>query len=311
MEEIRQAKVYGVRPARTFEQAAAKFVLETGSCWFKWGAGGLAEELSQIGSTRLTWWRMSPRACCREPAVSFKSEDAEDGSEGCDGVPQGGHERLIALEFGIGDTENVAKHAVARVVTYVDEGPVAGAERKDAERAIGDQVGIVDHRWTRLAADPSKTVAHQIPVFAKMRGMDEFFEAISAVVPKQGTWRHGYRFARTPLGQLSEGDYGRQSCAAPHDVRVLRDVMTGASHVVGKGSNIVGEAPGMHEIGHDLAHQRQPTRCVADRVVIVVQGRTQHEIDQDSGTGDVLATVEWNRLSDLGRTDELRCSRVR
>ena len=28
MEEIRQALVYGVRPARTFEQAAAKFVLE-------------------------------------------------------------------------------------------------------------------------------------------------------------------------------------------------------------------------------------------------------------------------------------------
>ena len=28
MEETRQAQVYGVRPARTFEQAAAKFVLE-------------------------------------------------------------------------------------------------------------------------------------------------------------------------------------------------------------------------------------------------------------------------------------------
>src|SRR5215467_14327521 len=28
MEEIRQAQVFGVRPARTFEQAAAKFVLE-------------------------------------------------------------------------------------------------------------------------------------------------------------------------------------------------------------------------------------------------------------------------------------------
>src|SRR5438093_10575809 len=28
MEEARQAQVYGVRPARTFEQAAAKFVLE-------------------------------------------------------------------------------------------------------------------------------------------------------------------------------------------------------------------------------------------------------------------------------------------
>jgi integrase len=28
MEEIRQAKIYGVRPSRTFEQAAAKFVLE-------------------------------------------------------------------------------------------------------------------------------------------------------------------------------------------------------------------------------------------------------------------------------------------
>src|SRR6202521_4792562 len=28
MEETRQAQVYGVRPSRTFEQAAAKFVLE-------------------------------------------------------------------------------------------------------------------------------------------------------------------------------------------------------------------------------------------------------------------------------------------
>ncbi len=28
MEQIRQAQVYGVRPARSFEQAAAKFVLE-------------------------------------------------------------------------------------------------------------------------------------------------------------------------------------------------------------------------------------------------------------------------------------------
>ena len=28
MEQTRQAQVYGVRPARTFEQAAAKFVLE-------------------------------------------------------------------------------------------------------------------------------------------------------------------------------------------------------------------------------------------------------------------------------------------
>ena len=28
MEQIRQAQVYGVRPTRTFEQAAAKFVLE-------------------------------------------------------------------------------------------------------------------------------------------------------------------------------------------------------------------------------------------------------------------------------------------
>ena len=28
MEEVRQAQVYGVRPSRTFEQAAAKFVLE-------------------------------------------------------------------------------------------------------------------------------------------------------------------------------------------------------------------------------------------------------------------------------------------
>ena len=28
MEETRQAQVYGVRPTRTFEQAAAKFVLE-------------------------------------------------------------------------------------------------------------------------------------------------------------------------------------------------------------------------------------------------------------------------------------------
>ena len=29
MEECRQAEVYGVRPARTFEQAAAKFILES------------------------------------------------------------------------------------------------------------------------------------------------------------------------------------------------------------------------------------------------------------------------------------------
>jgi len=28
MEEIRQAQIYGVRPSRTFEQAAAKYVLE-------------------------------------------------------------------------------------------------------------------------------------------------------------------------------------------------------------------------------------------------------------------------------------------
>src|SRR5580765_769195 len=28
MEQIRQAEIYGVRPSRTFEQAAAKFVLE-------------------------------------------------------------------------------------------------------------------------------------------------------------------------------------------------------------------------------------------------------------------------------------------
>ena len=28
MDETRQAQVYGIRPARTFEQAAAKFVLE-------------------------------------------------------------------------------------------------------------------------------------------------------------------------------------------------------------------------------------------------------------------------------------------
>ena len=28
MEETRQAQIYGVRPSRTFEQAAAKFVLE-------------------------------------------------------------------------------------------------------------------------------------------------------------------------------------------------------------------------------------------------------------------------------------------
>jgi hypothetical protein len=28
MEQTRQAQVYGVRPSRTFEQAAAKFVLE-------------------------------------------------------------------------------------------------------------------------------------------------------------------------------------------------------------------------------------------------------------------------------------------
>ena len=28
MEEIRQAQIYGVRPSRTFEQAAAKFVIE-------------------------------------------------------------------------------------------------------------------------------------------------------------------------------------------------------------------------------------------------------------------------------------------
>ena len=28
MEQVRQAHVYGVRPSRTFEEAAAKFVLE-------------------------------------------------------------------------------------------------------------------------------------------------------------------------------------------------------------------------------------------------------------------------------------------
>jgi len=28
MEEIRQAQIYGVRPSRTFEQAAAKFVID-------------------------------------------------------------------------------------------------------------------------------------------------------------------------------------------------------------------------------------------------------------------------------------------
>lgn len=134
--------------------------LGAGSCWFKWGAGVLAEELSQIGSTRRTWWWMSPRASCREPAVSFKIEDAKDGSEGGDGITQGGHERLITLEFGIGDTENVAKHAVARVVTYVDQGAVAGAKRKNAERAFGNQVGIVDRGWTSLAAASGKTVAH-------------------------------------------------------------------------------------------------------------------------------------------------------
>ena len=69
MEEVRQAQVYGVRPSRTFEQAAAKFVLEN---QHKRSIGDDVQPTE--GAVALDWRRsLGPRSPWHSPTLDCRT----------------------------------------------------------------------------------------------------------------------------------------------------------------------------------------------------------------------------------------------
>ena len=160
MEETRQAQIYGVRPARTFEQAAAKFVLEN---QHKRSLASDIVQLKLLDAVDLAACRsIGSTAACLQPWIEQRRrrgqgcrhdqprpEDRPAHSEPC-GSGVGGRARPD-LAAGGAEDQAAARHGQAAALS-AELGRADGA-------CFGELPGLSGDRWRCLPSIPAAGTA--------------------------------------------------------------------------------------------------------------------------------------------------------